>query len=91
MKVLLWQASVATGPHVFVIATCIRSELIIYLLVSCNKQFFYTSLVRTMFSVSIHVPFGEREKHTATSKDKRERRTREARETHKRSKREENK
>ena len=33
-----------------------------------------------MFSLSIHVPFGEREKHTATSKDKRERRTREARE-----------
>ncbi len=39
-KVLLWQASIATSPHVFVIATCIWSELIIYLLVSCNKQFF---------------------------------------------------
>ena len=39
LKVLLWQASVATSPHVFVIATCIRSDLIIYLLVSCNKQF----------------------------------------------------
>ncbi len=39
---LLWQASVATSPHVFVIATCIWSELIIYLLVSCNKQFFST-------------------------------------------------
>ena len=35
---LLWQSSVATRPHVFVIATCIWSELIIYLLVSCNKQ-----------------------------------------------------
>ncbi len=39
-KMLLWQASIATSPHVFVIATCIRSVLIIYLLVSCNKQFF---------------------------------------------------
>jgi hypothetical protein len=37
--VLLWQASVATSPHVFVIATCIWSKEIIYLLVSCNKQF----------------------------------------------------
>ena len=35
---LLWQSSVATRPLIFVIATCIWSELIIYLLVSCNKQ-----------------------------------------------------
>jgi len=40
MKMLLWQASVATNPHVFVIATCFWSEMIIYLLVSCNKQLF---------------------------------------------------
>ena len=39
-KVLLWQASIATSPLVFVIATCIWSEEIIYLLVSCNKQLF---------------------------------------------------
>ena len=38
LKVLLWQANVITDPHVFVIATCIRSELIIYLLVCRNKQ-----------------------------------------------------
>ena len=37
-KVLLWQTSIATSPHNFVIATCIWSDLIIYLLVSCNKQ-----------------------------------------------------
>ena len=37
-KELLWQISVTTDPHIFVIATCIWSELIIYLLVSCNKQ-----------------------------------------------------
>ena len=28
------------NPHVFVIATCVWSEMIIYLLVSCNKQLF---------------------------------------------------
>ena len=32
-KMLLWQVCVATSPHNFVIATCIWSELIIYLLV----------------------------------------------------------
>ncbi len=37
-KVLLWQTSVATGPHIFIIATCIWSVKIIYLLVKCNKQ-----------------------------------------------------
>ncbi len=39
-KVLLWQVSVATNPLIFVIATFSRSVLIIYLLVSCNKQLF---------------------------------------------------
>ena len=37
---LLWQVGVATIPHVFVIATWIWSDEIIYLLVSCNKQLF---------------------------------------------------
>jgi hypothetical protein len=41
--VLLWQTSVATSPLIFVIATCIWSVKIIYLLVSCNKQFFWGS------------------------------------------------
>jgi hypothetical protein len=39
-KMLLWQTCVATSPHIFVIATCMWSEWIIYLLVSCNKQLF---------------------------------------------------
>ena len=37
---LLWQVDVTINPHDFVIATCIWSVQIIYLLVSCNKQFF---------------------------------------------------
>jgi hypothetical protein len=41
--VLLWQTSVATSPLIFVIATCIWSVKIIYLLVNCNKQFFWGS------------------------------------------------
>ncbi len=41
-KMSLRQASVTTSPHVFVIATCIWSELIIYVLVSCNKQLYST-------------------------------------------------
>ena len=39
-RMLLWQTSVVTNPHDFVIATCIWSELIIYLLIRCNKQSF---------------------------------------------------
>mgnify|MGYP006897138972 CR=1 FL=1 len=39
-QMLLWQISVTTDPRIFVIATCFWSELIIYLLVSCNKQLF---------------------------------------------------
>jgi len=39
IKVLLWQISVTTHPHVFVIATCIWSGEIVYLLVNCNKRF----------------------------------------------------
>ena len=39
-KKLLWQVDVTINPHNFVIATCIWSVKIIYLLVSCNKQFF---------------------------------------------------
>jgi len=40
-EMLLWQVSVATSPHVFVIATCIWLEWIIYLLVSWNKQLYW--------------------------------------------------
>ncbi len=49
-RLLLWQASVATSPHIFVIATCIWSDLIIYLFVICNKQLFSFSYGTGVFS-----------------------------------------
>ena len=76
LKVLLWQASVATGPHVFVIATCIRSELIIYLLVSCNKQLSKRASC-ARYSLCLYTYRSERETHTATLNDKQKRDERE--------------
>ena len=65
LKVLLWQTSVATGPHVFVIATCIRSELIIYLLVSCNKQL-STRTASARYVGCLDTFRSQRETHRAT-------------------------
>lgn len=60
-ETLLWQISVATDPHVFVIATCMWSAEIIYLLVSCNKRPFssfscvwHLSCLDT-YSTSVHL------------------------------------
>ena len=44
LKMLLWQNRVATTPRIFVIATCIRLGLTVYLLISWNKQLFARAL-----------------------------------------------
>ena len=72
MKVLLWQISVATDPRVFVIATWMWSEMIIYLLVSCNKQLFSSFACARIFRC-LHTSNSQRERASGRCVGTRER------------------